>query len=158
MATIKTDLEANIIAAHVPNIIVLENVSNFLDFTWTMVMANNVSATFSFVPDANGEVEINLLEITSIIYQNLANYTDPFDYSATVIYTQADPYHYAVLQLSFEDSTGVLPHGDVAVINGAFQIKECITYPIFIGQELGSENPPRDLDLLNFDLNANLVS
>ncbi|TSE05246.1 hypothetical protein [Aquimarina algiphila] len=120
-------------------------------------MKTSRSGQFKYSPDLDGEVTVNLLDITKLIYESIDNFTDPFDYTTTTLFKESDGYHYSKLNMTFEDATETpINVNDIAVVNGVFQTKECRIYPESVDVEIGE--PPVDDDLLlNFDLNEVVV-
>ena len=154
---IRQGTESNIIGVG-DNYIVLENVQTYADITYTIKGVTNT--TFNICPVAsNGVIELNLREITRLVYDNLENYSDPFDYTADKLYTETDGYHFVKLDIvavdANNDTVSIL---DLQVINAALDVGECLILTSLVDKELnddsGKEAQP-DGDL-NADLTYNL--
>lgn len=153
--TLRQTLESTIVGAHTPNIILLEDVSEYVDITYTL-FANNVERVFNFKYAAHeGMVRVDTLEITKSIY---LNYIDPFDYTATKEYTRFDNYNIGKLDIVITDAaSSVISITDIHLINGALQVNECFTMAQYCGKRLGHIEPEPEEDiLLNFDLNETI--
>lgn len=104
--TITNGLEGNVIAAHARNVLVLDDVAGPLSIKVTIT---GLSGGFEFVRiPYNGRVKIDMSAVTRQIYRKVAEYKDPFDYSATTIYDLESPYHYGAMFIGLSDDTSNL--------------------------------------------------
>lgn len=155
---ISQGLESNLIGVG-DNYIVLNGVVEYADVTFTVKGALN--ETFEMCYTANdGEVKMNLREVTRLVYDNLTNYEDPFDYTATKLFTEVDAYHFVILDISITDGNNdTLTINGTRVINAALDVGECLLLTSIIDEVL-DDNAGKGgtvlLDGLNFDLNRAL--
>jgi len=124
--TISQGLESQIIGVG-DNFIILTDVEGIVDITFTV--RGCVTETFNFCPIAfNGELCVNLNEITKLVSANKKDYADPFRYEQDEIYNETDPYHFVKLDIRFENDGEVINYPEVSVVFGALQIGECINF------------------------------
>lgn len=156
---IQQNLESNLIGVG-DNYIVLQGVEGYVDVAYTT--KGIINETFNFRYTANyGEVNLNLREVTRLVYDNLENYEDPFDYQATKLFTEVDAYHFMILDINIIDGIGDEINVDgTRVINAALDVGECLILTSIIDEVL-DDNAGKGgnfvvLDGLNFDLNRTL--
>lgn len=140
------------------NYIVLENIVDYIDVVFTV--RGTVTETFNHRYTAhNGEVALNLREITRLVYDNLENYEDPFDYTADVLYTETDSYHFIKLDVDITDANvDNIQINDINVINAALDVGECLLLTSLLDEVLNDDAGKTVivLDSLNYDLNFSL--
>lgn len=125
---IKQPLESSLIGVG-DNTLALENVSVYADVTYTVY--GTETRIYDFCPIAhNGEIELNIREITKLVYDNLENYQDPFDYTGTQLYTETDGYHYIKIHISATDAdNSIVEVLGLSVVNAALDVGECLILP-----------------------------
>jgi len=153
---ISKDFESTILAAHIPNYIVLSEVEEYIDITYTApFLQNEVSFRYT---SFDGEVVLNIQEISKQIYGQILNYEDSFKYESNTSYGVNGNNHISYLDVGLKDSTGVELNKGVSLINSVLQITEKKTMNDFIDKRLGAvdiENFNKS-DEFNFDLNFDL--
>lgn len=115
--TIIQNLESDYLAAHSPNKIIIEDSEDVLDATVILHGATAKEYTirgYAF----HGRVEIDLQDITRLVYGNLKNYVDPFDYTATKLYTEHDNYHYMLMDVILGEKCDPCDEEVIAIVNG----------------------------------------
>lgn len=140
------------------NTIVMENVVEYVDVVFTVHGVTDETYTFCYTAN-DGKVNINIKEITRLVYDNLANYEDPFDYTADKLYTEDDAYHFIKLDIDITDgASSNVQINDIKVINAALDVGECLIIASLIDEVLDDDSGKGGvlLDGLNFDLSHNL--
>lgn len=154
---IKQGLESNMIGVG-DNYIVLENVVEYADVTFTIKGVEN--KTYNFCPVANdGIVEINIREIARLVYDNVQFYQDPFDYTANVLYTETDGYHFIKIDIAIVDgASSTVDINEIRVVNAALDISECLLLPALIGEVLDDNagKTTSNFGAFNYDLSLTL--
>ncbi len=151
---IKQGLESSLIGVG-DNYIVMENVVDNIDVTYTVRGVNTEVYNFNFTAN-DGEVDLNLREITRLVYDNVEFYQDPFDYENDVLYTETAGYHYIKLDISITDANSDnVTINDISVINAALDVGECLLLTALVDNTLNQETAkqPTNFIALNYDLN-----
>lgn len=140
------------------NYLVLEGVSAFADVVYTVHGVTDETYTFCYTAN-DGIIKLNIREITRLVYDNLANYEDPFDYTADQLYTETDEYHFIKIDIDITDgASDNLQVLDLKIVNAALDVGECLLIASLIDEILDEEAGKEGvlLDALAFDLNHSL--
>jgi|GEM_PF-6495184 len=155
--TIKQPLESSLIGVG-DNYLVLEAVQSYVDVIYTIHGVVDETFNFSYVAN-NGEVNLNLRELTRLVYDNLKNYEDPFDYTEDKLYTELDAYHFIKLDIDITDADdNNIQVNDIKIINAALDVGECLLLASLEDSVLNEEagKSTSDFIALNYDLNFTL--
>lgn len=157
---IKQNLEDIILFGHTPNFLILENIDTHFDVRYVL-KTDSIEEIDTFIQVFDSEYALDISEATKLVYENVKNYIDPFDYTATKIFTESDNYHYMLMDVICTDRIGSSEQvTDIKIINGSLQINECVKGSDFLDQRLGypyfdiSDTPLTGY--LNYDLNFDL--
>lgn len=141
------------------NYVVLSGVLGYVDCRFTVRGVETKVYNFRYTA-YNGIVDVNIREITRLVYDNLKFYQDPFDYSGDVLYTELDAYHFIKLDILFTDGNlDTISINDISIINAALDVGECLLLSSLEDEILneeagkGSSQSPYEF---NYDLNLNL--
>ena len=154
---VSLDFESTILAAHTPSFIQLEEVGEYVEVSFSGDFIEDT--TFKYVA-FDGNLTINIYEITKQIYSKIESYRDPFDYIETKEYYPEDKYHIGELVVSITGSDGDTITKELTILNNALQVNECIVNAFYIDKRLGyycqSEMLTEDDYVFNYDLNMDL--
>jgi hypothetical protein len=155
--TIKQPLESTLIGVG-DNYIVLDGVQSYVDIVYTVKGVQNETFNFTYVAN-NGIVNLNIREITRLVYDNVEFYQDPFDYSGDKLYTETDGYHFIKIDIDITDGNDDnLQINDIRVINAALDVGECLILAS-LEDEVLDETAGKSVETLiglNFDLNYSI--
>jgi len=137
------DFESLILAAHTPNFIELSDIDGNLYVNVTS--SYGVSLDLKYIV-YNNAINFNAYEVTRLLYDNLENYQDPFDYSADVTYDENSSYHYGNVTFTFTDDSESEIIKTVIVVNAALQVNECVQMGFFLNEPLRAKCNAEVLD------------
>ena len=150
---IRQGLESSVIGVG-DNYIVLENCVGSVDVNFTVRGGETNIYSFRYSPN-DGVLDVNLREITRLVYDNLEFYQDPFTYDGDVLYTETDNYHFLKIDFEAQDSSDTVSINDISVVNAALDVGECLILTSLTDKILDQEAAvePTSFIALNYDLN-----